>query len=148
MLQHSLSANITMYEAWLPGILWDFLTAKPAGKICVSIFYFGQRPLSSQSSNHWLWPLNHPVEKLSDSWVMDIVTLILDLHSLIWRGLFQNALMSLQCQCQLQRLCFGKEHFTYLYMHIYVCIFIKNSFPNLDLPTCNWHCDIDFWIGA
>ena len=31
--------------------------------------------------------------------------------------------MRLQCQCQVQRFCFGEELFTYVYMHIYVLIY-------------------------
>ena len=45
--------------------------------------------------------------------------------------------MSLQCQCQVQRLCFGKKLFTYVYMYAYVQIygelFSKACSPNLAL---------------
>ena len=47
--------------------------------------------------------------------------------------------MSLQCQCQVKRLCFDTELFTYVYMHIYVHIYevVFNSpktwSPNLTL---------------
>ena len=35
--------------------------------------------------------------------------------------------MSLQWQCQVQRFCFGKELFTYVYMRIYIYIYMDLS---------------------
>ena len=42
--------------------------------------------------------------------------------------------MGLRCQCQVDRLCFGKELFIYLYVHvdIYIYIFMKSLFPKHD----------------
>ena len=61
---------------------------------------------------------------------------------LVWTNkklLFQKAIsaipkeMGLQCQCQVHRLWFGKELFTYVYMYI----FMKCSFRKLDLSIGN-----------
>ena len=41
--------------------------------------------------------------------------------------------MSLQCHCQVQRLCFGKDLFTYAYRHIYEELFSKTWSANVAL---------------
>ena len=41
-----------------------------------------------------------------------------------------------------------EESFQHLYTCVYMCIFIKSSFPKHNLQTWHWHCKLDFWIGA